>query len=243
MALRTTTKRKVSDGHFYPLGATLAPDGVNFALYSRNASAVYLLLFDRPDGEPTDVIELPQRTRFVFHGLVHGVRPGQLYGYKVSGPFDPARGLRFNEHKLLIDPYARALSGKAENRDNLLLAYDAGSPARDLSIDTRDSTPVVPKGIVTDGAFDWQGDRAPEVPFEKLVLYEVHLKGFTAHASSKVKQPGTYLGFIEKIPHLVELGVNAVEFLPLQERHVADFLRDKGRTNYWGYDTLGFFAP
>ncbi len=241
--LATSTKRRVDRGKFYPLGATREPGGVNFALYSKHATDVFLLLFDSPYGEPTDIIKLEARTRLVFHAFVQGVKAGQLYGFKVRGPFDPARGYRFNEHKLLVDPYARALSGKPKNVDNILLAYDPQSHARDLSMDLRDSSAFVPKAIVIDERFDWKGDQAPLLPLEKLVIYEVHLKGFTAHASSKVQSPGTYLGFIEKIPHLVELGINAVELLPIQERMVGDFLIDKGLTNYWGYDTLGFFAP
>jgi len=243
MELSHRTAREVSPGRFYPLGATLEADGVNFALYSRHATEVFLLLFDRPDGEVTDVIQLRQRDRFVFHAFVHGLRAGQLYGYKVRGPFDPARGHRFNEHKLLLDPYARALTGKALDQDGLLLGYDADSPDGDLSLDSRDDTHVMPKSVVIDDHFDWQGDVPPDIPFERLVIYEVHLKGFTAHPSSGVRHPGTYLGFIEKIPHLVELGINAVELLPLHERHVASFLRERGLTNYWGYDSIGFFAP
>ena len=241
LAQRTT--RSVSAGCFYPLGANLEPEGVNFAIYSRHASEVFLLLFDSPDGEPTDIIALETRTRFVFHAFVAGLEAGQLYGFKVRGPFDPARGLRFNEHKLLLDPYAKAVSGKARNVDNLLLAYDPHSPARDLSFDDRDSSRVMPKAVVIDDGFDWQGDTPPHIPYEELILYEVHLKGFSAHPSSGASHPGTYLGFIDKIPHLVELGVNAVELLPLHERYVPDFLTDKGHTNYWGYDTLAFFAP
>jgi glycogen operon protein len=171
------------------------------------------------------------------------VRAGQLYGYKVRGHFDPARGLRFNEHKLCLDPYAKAVSGKVRNVDNLLLAYDPGSPLRDLSLDTRDSSRVMPKAVVVDDRFDWQGDTPPQLPYEQLVIYEIHLKGFTAHPSSGARHPGSYLGFIDKIPHLLELGVNAVELLPLHERFVGDFLLDKDLTNYWGYDTLAFFAP
>jgi glycogen operon protein len=241
--LRHRTDKKVSAGRFYPLGASLAPDGVNFALYSQNAAEVFLLLFDAPDGEPTDVIRLDSRTRYIRHALVHGVRAGQLYGYKVRGEFNPGRGLRFNEAKLLIDPYAKALTGKARNLDNLLLAYDPHSPERDLSRDSRENTAIVPKCIVVDDRFDWQDDASPHIPLEKLIIYEVHLKGFTAHPSSGVSRPGTYLGFIEKVPHLQELGVNAVEFLPVHEHYVEDFLRDKGLTNYWGYNTLGFFTP
>jgi glycogen operon protein len=242
-SLEPERERRQSPGQPHPLGATLGADGVNFALFSRHATQVELLLFDRIDGPPSEVIRLEHRTRFVFHAFVHGIRAGQLYGYKVRGPFKPARGMRFNEHKLLLDPYAKAFSGKAHNRDNLLLAYDPGSRDRDLSLDTRDNTPVMPKCIVIDDRFDWQGDQPPAIPFEQLVIYEVHLKGYTAHPSARVEQPGSYLGFIEKIPHLVELGVNAVEFLPLHERHVGDFLFDKGLTNYWGYDSIGFFAP
>ena len=237
------TTRAVSAGTFHPLGATPDAGGTNFALYSKGATEVWLHLYDRADGEPTDVIRMRERTRFVFHARVEGVKPGQLYAYRVVGPFDPARGHRFNPHKLLIDPYAKALTGKPRNEANVLLGYDASSPARDLSFDERDSARWVPKSIVIDDAFDWQGDRPPNLPIEKLVVYEVHLKGFTAHPSSRVSKPGTYLGFIEKIPHLTALGVNAVELLPLHDRGVADFLSDKGMTNYWGYDTLSFFAP
>jgi isoamylase len=241
--LQARTARQVSAGRFYPLGASVQPDGVNFALYSRSATAVFLLLFDREDGDATDIIRLDDRTRFVFHAFVLGIRPGQLYGYRVSGPFDPSQGQRFNDHKLLVDPYAKALTGKPRNVNDLLLGYDPKSPLRDLSLDTRDDARVVPKAIVVDDAFDWDGDASPHIPFEKTIVYETHLRGFTAHPSSRVRDPGTYLGFIEKIPHLVDLGVNAVELLPIHERRVGDFLTEKGLTNYWGYDTLGFFAP
>jgi len=241
--LRHKTTRRIATGDFYPLGATLRPDGVNFALYSRDATAVHLLLFDRPNGPPTDVIRLEDRTKFVWHALVLGVKPGHLYGYKVEGDFDPANGKRFNPAKLLIDPYAKALSHKATNRDNLLLAYDAASEGRDLSLDTRDDSRLVPKAIVVDDAFNWRGDVSPAIPFERLIIYEVHAKGFTAHRSSRAKSPGTYLGFAEKIPYLKSLGVNAVELLPVHESYVEDFLRGKGLTNYWGYNTLGYFAP
>ena len=241
--LNHRTSRSLSPLEYYPLGATLTPEGVNFALYSREAREVHLLLFDDPAGEPTDVIRLGNRTKFVWHVFVHGLKAGQLYGYKVFGDHDPARGLRFNGHRLLIDPYAKALAGKVVNTDNLLLAYDADSPDRDLSLDDRDNTRLAPKCIVIDDAFDWEGDAPPNVPLEKLVIYEVHLKGFTAHPSSGVAYPGTYLGFIEKILYLRRLGVNAVEFLPIHEFCVEDFLKGKGLTNYWGYNTIGFFAP
>ncbi len=234
---------RVTGGTFYPLGAQVLADGVNFALYSKYSDGVDLLLFDTAGGEPTDIIPLDTRTKFIWHCFVHGVRPGQLYGYKVRGEFNPALGLRFNEHKLLMDPYAKAVTGKPSNAGNLLLAYDSNSPDKDLSFDTRENMMAVPKAIVFDDGFDWQGDTPPGIPFEKLYVYEVHLKGFTAHASSKVQHPGTYLGFVEKIPYLKDLGINAVEFLPIHEKAVEDFLTAKGLTNYWGYNTISFFAP
>ena len=235
---------RVARGTPVPLGATLTPEGVNFALYSRHATEVELLLFDDPASDPVEAIRLEQRSRDIWHALVRGVGAGQLYGYRVHGPFDPARGLRFNPAKLVIDPYAKALTGKAENRDNLLLAYDPADPGRDLSLDGRDDARVVPKAIVIDdGAFDWQGDATPDIPLEQLLIYEVHVKGFTAHRSSGVAHPGTYLGFVEKIPHLQRLGINAVELLPVHEHYTEDFLTQRGLTNYWGYNSLAFFAP
>jgi len=241
--LRHATSRRISAGAFHPLGAAVRNGGVNFALYSLHATEVFLLLFDREDGGPTDVIRVEARDRNVWHAFVHGVGPGQMYGYKVRGPFDPGRGCRFNDRKLLLDPYAKAVTGKLVNRGNLLLAYDPGDPARDLSLDRRDNAAVVPKSVVVDDRFDWQGDAPPAIPFERLVIYETHVKGFTAHPSAGVDHPGTYLGFIGKIPHLKSLGVNAVELLPVHEFYVDDFLRERGLTNYWGYNTIGFFAP
>jgi glycogen operon protein len=241
--LKHRTTKTILPGKYYPLGATLYPDGVNFVIYSQYAAEVFLLLFDTPDGEPSDIIQLENRTKFIWHTFVKGLKAGQLYGYKIRGDYNPAQGMRFNEHKLLMDPYTKALTGKAKNTDNLLLAYDPYSPDKDLSQDTRDNTHIVPKSIVVDDTFDWQWDISPSIPFEKLIIYEVHLKGFTAHPSSNVKHPGTYLGFIEKIPYLKELGINAVEFLPLQEFYIEDSLLEKGLTNYWGYNTIGFFAP
>jgi isoamylase len=237
------TSRTVTSGRSWPLGATVRDGGVNFALYSRSAEAAFLLLFDRPDGEPTDVIRLEERTRFVWHAFVEGVRAGQYYAYRVLGPWDPARGLRFNEHKLLLDPYAKALTGKPRNVNNLLLAHDVSSASKDLAMDSRDSAPVLPRCIVVDDAFDWDGDAPPAHPLESLILYEVHVKGFTAHPSAAVSRPGTYLGFAEKIPYLKKLGINAVELLPVHEHYVEDFLRDRGLANYWGYNSVAFFAP
>ncbi|MBI1811246.1 MAG: glycogen debranching protein GlgX [Nitrospirae bacterium] len=241
--LTPKTDKEISSGKHFPLGATLYNSGINFAIYSQHASEVFLLLFDRPDGEPTDIIRLENRTKYVWYAFVHGLKAGQLYGYKIKGDFNPSYGMRFNESKLLIDPYAKALTGKIRDIDNLLLSYDPNSPYKDLSIDMRDNTRIVPKAVIVDDSFDWQGDTSPDIPLEKLIIYEVHLKGFTAHGSSRVKNPGTYSGFIEKIPYLKDFGINAVEFLPLQEFYVDDFLLNRGLTNYWGYNTIGFFAP
>jgi len=237
------TTHRVSPGRFHPLGATPRDDGVNFALYSQHAEAVTLELYDDPLGPPTEAIPLEHRDRHIWHVFVHGIGPGQLYGYRVDGPHEPRLGLRFNRHKLLVDPYAKALAGPAAADDELLLGYDPRSPERDLSFDARDDARVVPKAMVVDDAFDWRGDAPPDIPFEQLRIYEVHVKGFTAHPSSGVADPGTYLGFIEKIPHLTALGINAVELLPVHEHLGEGFLRARGLSNYWGYNTLTFFAP
>lgn len=241
--LHHRTGKTVSAGKNYPLGATLYPDGVNFAVYSQNAEEVFLLLFDRPDGAPTDIISMTQCTKFIRHVFVRGLKAGQLYGFKARGAYKPRVGLRFNDNKFLLDPYAKAFTGKVRNQDYLLLAYDWNSPAQDLAMDTRDNTAIMPKCIVIDDLFDWQGDVPPEIPLEKTIIYEVHLKGFTAHKSSKVLFPGTYLGFIERIPHLKDLGITAVELLPIHEYYIEDQLRERELTNYWGYNTIGFFAP
>jgi glycogen operon protein len=243
LRLEHRTNRTLEIGRFYPCGATLTEEGVNFALFSQTAAEVFLLLFDEPDRPPTDVIRMQNQTRYVWHTFVRGLQAGQLYAYKVRGDHNPSIGLRFNEHKLLLDPYAAALTGKCVNEGSLLLGYDAFSPLADLSLDERDNTRQMPKCIVVDHGFDWQGDRRLEFPLERLIIYEVHVKGFTAHPSSRVSNPGTYLGFIEKIPYLKSLGINAVELLPVQEFYVEDFLRERALTNYWGYNTIGFFAP
>lgn len=238
------TNKKVSTGKFYPLGATLEENGVNFALYSEDAQEVYLLLFQTANTPPTDIIKLEAYDRYIWHVFVHGLKAGQLYAYKIKGEFYPEQGLRFNEHKLLIDPYAKALTGKLINENNLLLAYNPDSPYKDLTLDTRDNTLIIPKCIViNDSDFDWGTDEHPNIPMNELLIYEVHLKGFTASPTSKVRYPGTYLGFIEKIPYLKDLGITAVEFLPIHESYSEDYLLKKNLKNYWGYNTLCFFAP
>lgn len=242
--LKHKTNKKILNGRFYPLGAALEKDGVNFAIYSHCAKEVYLLLFDMPDKPPSDIIKLDICHRNIWHVFVQGIKAGQLYAYKIKGDYNPRKGLRFNENKLLIDPYAKALTGEAKNIDNLLFAYDVSSPDKDLSFDSRDNTYIVPKCIVIDdNDFDWQNDKSADIWLDELVIYETHLKGFTAHPSSGVKYPGTYLGFIEKIPYLKDLGINAVELLPVHQSYSHDFLVRGGLVNYWGYDTLCYFAP
>jgi isoamylase len=237
------TDKKLSPGSPQKLGATLSKGGVNFSLYSQYAKEVFLLLFDVSEGDPSDIIKIENCTNSTWHVFVHGLEAGQLYGYKIRGDYNPRSGVRFNEHKLLIDPYAKALTGKCVNKDNLLLAYDPTASEKDLIIDRRDNTRIVPKSVVIDDSFDWQDDRGPNTPLEELIIYEVHLKGFTSHPTSVVQHSGTYLGFMEKISYLKELGINAVEFLPIHEFYVQDTLIDKGLTDYWGYNTIGFFTP
>jgi glycogen operon protein len=241
IGLQERTTKRVETGTAYPLGATPVADGVNFALYSKHATEVFLLLFDSPGAPPSDVIQLRERDRMVWHAEVKGIGPGQLYGYKVRGEYRPETGLRFNDAKLLLDPYAKAVTGKFVNTDNLLLGYDP--TAGDALADGRDNTAIVPKAIVVDNSFDWEGVTAPRCGLEQLVIYETHLKGFTANPNSGVSKPGTYLGFIEKIPYLKQLGINAVELLPVQENCTEGTLAGRGLTNYWGYNTIGFFAP
>jgi len=235
--------KKVRKGACFPQGATPVEGGVNFALYSKHAEGVELLLFNKPlAATPTDVIALANRTRFVWHCFVEGAAPGQLYGYRVRGPYQPQEGLRFNTNRLLVDPYAKAITGKFVP-GRLHLGYDPASPLRDLSFNPRENTASAPKCVVVDDSFDWEGDVSPGTPMRDTIIYELHLKGFTAHSSAGVKQPGTYAGVIEKIPYLKSLGITAVEFLPVHHGHDDDFLINKGLSNYWGYNTLGFFTP
>ncbi|MFH1856139.1 MAG: glycogen debranching protein GlgX [Candidatus Omnitrophota bacterium] len=243
--LQHHTSKKLSAGKNFPLGASVSEEGVNFAVFSKHAAKVYLLLFDEPQNPPTDIIKIENKTKNVWHVFVHGLQKGQLYGYKADGEYNPEECLNFNPYKLIIDPYAKALSGKCKNEDNLLFSYDvnAAVDGKDFIMDKRDNVSIVPKSIVIDDAFDWEGISSPSIPMNKLIIYETHLKGFTAHKSSGVKHPGTYFGFIEKIPYLKKLGINAVEFMPVHEFYVRDELVKKGLTDYWGYNSISFFAP
>ena len=160
--LKPRTNKTISKGRYYPLGAAVGDGGVNFAIYSQYAQEMFLLLFANPDEEPSDIIRVENRTKYVWHAFVHGLKAGQLYAYKIKGDYNPGLGMRFNGNKLLIDPYAKALTGKFRNTDNLLLAYDNNANAQDLSLDIRDNTAMVPKSIVIDDHFDWQND-APRI--------------------------------------------------------------------------------
>ncbi|MGH2604149.1 MAG: glycogen debranching protein, partial [Dehalococcoidia bacterium] len=236
---------KVWPGRPYPLGATWDGQGTNFALFSEGASGVDLCLFDAPDAAERERIALPECTAHVWHGYLPGVRPGRLYGFRVYGPYEPEAGLRFNPAKLLLDPYARAVANKPDWHAPLF-SYVPGNPREDLRRDDRDSAWGAPKGVVVSRFFDWESDRPPRVPWHRSVIYEVHVKGFTQqHPRIPPELRGTYAGLADPaaIEHLTELGVTAVELLPVHEFLDDKHLLDRGLTNYWGYNTLGFFAP
>jgi glycogen operon protein len=236
---------RVWPGRPHPLGATWDGEGVNFALFSDNAEAVELCLFDDP-GAPAESrrIALPERSHGVWHGHLPDVRPGQLYGYRVHGPYAPGRGHRFNPRKLLLDPYARALSGPVA-WSAAQLGYPAGDPEGDLS-SSEDSGPHVPRCIVVDSAFTWGDDRPPAVPWNRSVVYECHVKGMTMrHPDVPEHLRGTFLGLASDpiLDHLLSLGVTAVELLPVHHAVVERHLVESGLVNYWGYNSIGFFAP
>src|ERR1700736_3423609 len=233
-------------GHPYPLGATWLGNGVNFSLFSEHAAAVDLCLFDNMDaGQENIRIPMTEQTGQVWHLFLPEARPGQLYGYRVSGPYDPARGLRFNNSKLLIDPYAKAIAGKVNWADEMF-GYVVGDANQDMARDFRDDAWGMPKSVVVDTAFDWGGDRRPATPLSQSVVYELHVKGFTKFCPGVPEDVrGTYagLGSAAAVDYLKNLGVTAVELLPVHA-HIDDKgLLDRGLTNYWGYNTIGFFAP
>ena len=233
-------------GDSQPLGACWDGQGVNFALYSKHATRVELCLFDAANGEyETARITMPEQTHNTWHVYIPHLTPGQLYGYRVYGPYAPERGLRFNPHKLLVDPYAKALAGELR-ADPSLHGYTLGAPGADLSFDTRDSAPFVPKGVVVDTTFPWDGDAPPRVPLHQSLIYELHVKGFSRlHPGLPESMRGTYsaLATTDVIDYLKSLGVTAVELMPVHY-HVDDgFLQDRGLSNFWGYNTLSYFAP
>lgn len=237
--------RRVWPGLPYPRGATWDGKGVNFALFSTHAERVELCLFDSVAGRETARISLPEYTDQVWHGYLPDVGPGQLYGYRCYGPYDPGRGHRFNPHKLLLDPYAKSLAGNLRWRD-AHFAYRMGAREGDLSFSRRDSARWMPKCQVTDPAFDWGDDAPPRHPRHDTIIYEAHVRGLTMrHPGVPDALRGTFLGLAHPAitDYLRWLGVTAIELLPvhafLQERH----LLDRGVANYWGYNTLSFFAP
>ncbi len=228
-----------------PLGANWDGSGVNFALFSANATKVELCLFDPSGRRETARIELPENTHEVWHGYLPWVRPGQLYGYRVHGPYAPDAGHRFNAHKLLIDPYAMALSGQLRWHD-ALFGYRIGHRDGDLSFDRRDSAFVMPKCVVVDRAHSWGGDRSPRHPWPRSIIYEAHVKGISARNDALPKAVrGTFEGLAHpaSIDHLVRLGITTIELLPVQAFVDDQYLVSKGLRNYWGYNTLAFFAP
>jgi isoamylase len=233
-------------GYPYPLGATWMGNGVNFALFSGSATSVDLCLFDAVDARQENIrIPMTERTEQVWHVFLPDARPGQLYGYRVSGPYDPERGLRCNSSKLLIDPYAKAIAGEVNWADEMF-GYVVGDETGDLSRDFRDDAWGMPKSVVIDPAFDWQDDRRPNRPLSESVIYEMHVKGFSKlHPDVPEPLRGSYagLGSEAAIDYFKNLGVTTVELLPVHA-HVDDkILFDRGLTNYWGYNTIGFFAP
>jgi glycogen operon protein len=245
-AARGDTFMRVWPGRPYPLGATWDGAGVNFALFSEHASKVELCLFDAVDApRESQRIVLPEHTDQVWHAYLPDVLPEQLYGYRVHGPYEPAKGHRFNPSKVLLDPYAKAI-GRDLKWDDTLFGYKIGDAAADLSRDGRDNAAFAPLAAVVDTAFTWGDDRPPRTPWHKTLIYEVHVKGFTRlHPDVPEKQRGTYagLGSDAIIQHLKGLGVTAVELMPVHH-HVDDrHLVQKGLTNYWGYNTLAYLAP
>lgn len=233
-------------GRSYPLGAIWDGAGVNFALFSQNASSVDLCLFDGPEGaREAQRIRMPKYTDHVWHAYLPSVRPGQLYGYRVHGPYAPEVGQRFNPNKLLLDPYAMAISGHLSWHD-ALFGYTIGHPHGDLSFDERDSAPYMPRSMVVDPAFSWGNDVAPRTPWHRTLIYEMHVKGFTArHPAVPEELRGTYTGLTHPaiIEYLLKLGVTAVELMPVHHCLIDKNLLSQGLTNYWGYNSIGFFAP
>jgi isoamylase len=237
---------EVRPGKPYPLGASWDGNGVNFALFSENAHSVELCLFENQQAQTENVkIEIQEVTHHVWHVYVVGLGPGQLYGYRVHGPYEPQNGHRFNPNKLLIDPYAKALSGTIE-WDDSLFAYEIGSEQQDLSFSSSDSAPYVPKSVVIDQQFDWGGDKLPKIPYHETIIYEAHVNGLTRlHPDIPEEIRGTYAGVAHPvtIEYLKELGITAIEFLPVHHFVADRHLLEKELTNYWGYNTLNFFAP
>ena len=236
---------KLWPGKPYPLGATWDGAGVNFSLFSENATKVELCLFDRNDDRREIRIPMREQTHQVWHVYLPEVRAGQFYGYRVHGPYEPQQGHRFNPAKLVLDPYAKAITRTIRWSD-ALFGYRIGDPEADLSSDDRDSAPNMPKCVVVDPAFSWGNDIPPSIPWHKTIIYELHVKGFTMrHPAVPPELRGTYAALTcpEVIDYLKGLGISAVELMPVHQFIADKHLEDRGLTNYWGYNSIGFFAP
>jgi isoamylase len=238
--------RTVLPGRPYPLGATSDGRGTNFALFSEHAEKVELCLFASPDlTSESERIALAEQTDMVWHAYLPGLAPGQLYGYRVSGPYEPKQGQRFNPHKIVLDPYVRAI-GRRLGWSDELFGYRLGDAYEDLSFDERDDAATAPLGVVIDPAFTWGDDRRPAIPWNETIIYEMHVRGFTKmNAEVPEELRGTYAGVASQpaLRYLRELGVTAVELLPIHHHVDPRHLIDRGLSNYWGYDTLAYFAP
>jgi len=242
---KSNGRYRILEGQPQPLGATWDGLGVNFALFSAHATKVELCLFDDRGEHQIECIELPEYTDEVWHGYLRDLRPNAVYAYRVHGPYEPEAGHRFNPNKLLLDPYAKGHVGKLAWRPEIF-GYTIGHKDEDLSFDERDSAPYVPKCRVIDPAFTWTRDRRPGTPWERTVIYEAHVKGLTRrHPQVPESLRGTYAGLAsrEVLDYLKGLGVTAVELLPIHAFVDDGYLLDKKLTNYWGYNTIGFFAP
>jgi isoamylase len=235
----------LKEGLPYPLGATWDGKGTNFALFSANATKVEVCLFDAEGECEVERIELPEYTDEIWHGYVTDVHPGAIYGYRVYGPYEPDAGHRFNPHKLLLDPYARGHFGDLR-WDPAVFGYQMES-GDDLTFDERDSAPFMPKCVVVDPGFDWTGQpQRCAVPWDRTIIYEMHLRGFTKlHPGVSEERRGTYAGLGSKpvVDYVKSLGVTSVELLPIHTFISDSTLLDKGLTNYWGYNSIGFFSP
>ncbi|MHB8862161.1 MAG: glycogen debranching protein, partial [Pirellulaceae bacterium] len=236
---------RIWPGRPYPLGATWDGRGVNFALFSAHATRVELCLFDARSGAEDECIPLREQTDLVWHCYLPGIRPGQMYGYRVHGPFDPDQGHRFNSNKVVLDPYAK-LIGRDIRWSDAMFGYRVGDPAEDLSCDLRDNAKDAPRAVVINPHFRWGRDRPPRTPWHRTVIYEAHVRSLTClHPAVPAALRGTYAGLASRpmIQHLRRLGVTAVELLPVHH-HVDDrHLVERGLANYWGYNTLSYFAP
>ena len=238
-------RSRVTEGHPFPLGATWDGLGVNFALFSAHATKVELCLFDSDGTTEIERIELPEYTDEIWHGYLPDVHAGQVYGYRVHGPYEPEAGHRFNPNKLLIDPYAKQLVGELRWSE-ALFGYTIGSPDGDLSFDERDSAPYVPKSKVIDPAFTWGTHRAKRVPWDSTIVYETHVRGISMmHPAVPENLRGTCAGLMNReiLQHIRELGVTSIELLPMHGFIEDQHLLEQGLRNYWGYNSIAFFAP